>query len=125
MPLTLNLGKTSAQGAGPIQGVGPQGRPPLQQGGNFQGGNFQGGFQGGSQQGGPQPWGPMIEGGPMISSMVEVGGSLFVGAGDTVYKLNPETMKVDKTFRVPRPRLIREPGQPGAAPGNGGGTAQK
>ncbi len=123
LPYTLSSGKTVAQGAGPNQGQGQgQGFPPQQ--GGPQGFPGQGQGQFGQGQGfgqGQQRFG----GSPMVNSMTSAGNNLFVAAGDTIYKIDIDSMAIKGQTKLPQPRPQQDQGQNrgGAGrPGNGGGS---
>lgn len=100
LPYTLSLGKTQAQGAGPVQQGGF--------GGATQAAPAQGGFGGGAFGGGQgQRFGMQN-----VSSMVTSGSLLFASSGDTIYKIDINSMKVIGEAKLPAPRF-----QPGANPG--------
>lgn len=98
LPYTLSLGKTQAQGAGPVQqgGFGGATQAAPAQGG------FAPGFAGQGQRFGMQN----------VSSMVTSGSLLFASSGDTIYKIDINSMKVIGEAKLPAPRF-----QPGANPG--------
>lgn len=54
---------------------------------------------------------------PGVTSMTTSGAYLFAAAGDTIYKIKIETMKVEGQTNLPRPQF-----QPGL--GGGGGNDQ-
>ena len=115
LPYTLSGGKTLAQGAGPNQGQG-QGFPPQQ--GGPQGFPGQGQGQGFGQ--GQQRFG----GSPMVNSMTTAGNNLFAAAGDTIYKIDIDTMAIKGQTKLPAPRPQQDQGQGRGSvirPGNGGG----
>jgi hypothetical protein len=114
LPYTLSSGKTIAQNAGPNQGQG-QGFPPQQGGPQGFPGQGQGQFGQGQQRFG---------GSPMVNSMTSAGNNLFVAAGDTIYKIDIDTMVIKGQTKLPAPRPQQDQGQNrgGAGrPGNGGG----
>jgi hypothetical protein len=98
LPYTLSIGKANAQAAGPAQqgGFNGQAVPP------------QGGFGGGGAFGGPG----QRFGGANVSSMVTSGSLLFAASGDTIYKIDINSMKVMGEAKLPAPRF-----QPGNNPG--------
>ena len=122
LPYSLSSGKTVAQVAGPNQGQGqggpgqlggPQGFPGQGQG---QFGQGQGQFGQGQQRFG---------GSPMVNSMTTAGNNLFVAAGDTIYKIDIDSMAIKGQTKLPAPRPQQDQGQNrgGAGrPGNGGGN---
>lgn len=95
LPYTLSSGKTVAQGAGPAQG-----------------GGFGGGQAGGAQGGQTLPGqgqgqfrqGQMPMNGPMVNSMTTSGNMLFAAAGDTIYKIEMESMRIVGQAKLPAPR---------------------
>ena len=125
------LGATAAVGAAAVvatvraQDAPPPPAPRPGQGGGFPGGpgGFPGGFMGPGRIGGPAP----------VS--VAVGeGAVFVVRGNTIYKMNPQSLRVEGQTTLPEERRPRPGGaldgpdgsdlpprpsdrQPGAAPG--------
>jgi hypothetical protein len=103
LPYTLLSGRVDAQAAGPQQG-----RPP-QQGGGF----GQGGPGGG-------PGGGMPMNFPPVNSMVTMNGFVFASAGNIVYKIDPESMRISgETALMPKQRGNRQPGGQGGGQGGG------
>jgi hypothetical protein len=72
------------------------------------------------QQQPPQFRGWMVQQPAGVSSMVvdATHNGLFVSSGDSVYRLNAQTLKQEAVFRLPQP--AREAPRPGTPPGGGG-----
>jgi hypothetical protein len=118
LPYTLSAGKANAQGAGPAQG---QGFPPPQ------GGGFGGGVAG--QPGNPGPGQFRYGGQPMVNSMTTSGNYLFAASGDTIYKIQIDTMSIIGQTRLPQSRQAGQQGGQGqnrnqnGRPQQGGGLS--
>ena len=136
LPYTLSSGKTFAQGAGPALAGGQSGFPP--QGG--QGFPGQGGQQGFPGQGGPGQPNQMQQmqmqmAMSTVQSMTSSGNFLFAASGDTIYKINMNSMQLEGQVKLPHPQnqpQNRQGGQgqvrggangrPGQGLGGGGGA---
>lgn len=121
LPYTLSSGKTLAQGAGPNNGLGQgQGFPPQQGGPGFPGQGQGQGFPGQGQQ---RPMGS-----PMVNSMTTAGNNLFVAAGDTIYKIDIDSMQIKGQTKLPAPRPQQQGGPIGGQagrPGNPNGQGNR
>lgn len=99
LPYTLASRTTMAQNAGPAQG---QGFPPQGGGQGFPG---QGGGQGFPGQGGQGfPGGGQFRMGAMVNSMTTSGDFLFAASGDTIYKIQISTMRIEGQTKLPQPQ---------------------
>jgi hypothetical protein len=99
LPYTLSSGKTVAQGAGPAQGGG-LGGGQAGQGFPRQGQGLPGQGQGQFRQG------QLPMNGPMVNSMAASGNFLFASAGDTIFKIEVDSMRIVGQTKLPAPRPV-------------------
>ena len=134
LPYTLSSGKTFAQGAGPALAGGQSGFPP-QGGQGFPGQGGQQGFPGQGGPGQPNQMQQMQMAMSIVQSMTSSGNFLFAASGDTIYKINMNSMQLEGQVKLPHPQnqpQNRQGGQgqvrggangrPGQGLGGGGGA---